>query len=192
MFVKYAVGCALTPGESFAFSWTDTTGTVHAETYWGLLGLAPSWASGPLDAEGQRFVSACMAARTNYYGVPVEISVRADIDVLEQNTSAAELGAYSHIEGAFWGNLFAPAPYLRACYRAENVAHSRSMMRDCAAGHVNADGTIAQCGLLHSVGSCTTVCKKILKAGGYYTHCDAEAGGDDDDAGDFFITVGLQ
>ena len=50
--LKYTVGCALSTTQSFSFSWTDGGNVVHNETYAGVLGLAPAWASGPLDLVG--------------------------------------------------------------------------------------------------------------------------------------------
>src|SRR5690349_14410687 len=32
-FLKYTVGCALSPTQSFSFSWTDESDVVHDETY---------------------------------------------------------------------------------------------------------------------------------------------------------------
>ena len=100
--LKYTVSCALGPTQSFAFSWTDAISLNHNEVYWGLLGIAPTWATSPLTDEGsQRLVSACLAARVNYYGVSVVISMRSALDPLATATNSAELAAYPHIEGAF-------------------------------------------------------------------------------------------
>jgi hypothetical protein len=193
MFVHYLIDCALTPSQSFSFNWTDAQGANHAETYTGNLSLAPDWATGPLDLEGQHLVSACIAARTNYFGIHVDISLRADVDVLADNTTKAELGAYSFIEGAFWGNLFSSTPYLSACYKADNVAHSRASLRECAAGYVDASGNVQQCGPIHILGSCANVCKRLLnpKTMGYYTGCAAKSSVDPD-LDDAIVTVGLQ
>src|SRR5262245_50780162 len=35
--LEYTVGCALDTSQSFGFSWTDTLGFDHPETYWGQL-----------------------------------------------------------------------------------------------------------------------------------------------------------
>ena len=52
----------------------DSTGVVHNESLPGLVGLAPGWATGPLDTAGQEWVTSCMAARLNAYGVSVMLS----------------------------------------------------------------------------------------------------------------------
>ncbi|MFT3765830.1 MAG: hypothetical protein QM820_09965 [Minicystis sp.] len=186
----YLVTCALDPSQSVTYSYTDAQGTAHTVTETGAIGLASYWATGPLDDQGKAYVSACIATRINYYGVTVDISLRADIDVLSANTTAYELGAYSYIEGAFWGNLFSDKPYLHSCYRDENVDHSRAAQRECAAGHVRDDGRIEECGAIHIVGSCTNVCRKLWKDGGYYTECGLDA--DPGTASGALITVGLR
>jgi hypothetical protein len=174
--LEYTVSCAFDPAQVFNFSWTDGAGVVHQESYRGLLGLAPGWATAPLDAQGQTMVSACLASRSNWYGVTVTISSRSAIEPLHSNTSASELQLYSHIEGAFWGNLFAPVPYLRACYRQSNVEHSRAAFRDCAAGHVNSDGTISHCGMIEIVGPCGQHCSFLNANGQYFPLCYGNTG----------------
>jgi hypothetical protein len=171
MLLKYVVGCALTSSQSFDFSWTDGKGVVHDETYEGLVGIAPGWATGPLDLNRQQMVSACLAARTNYYGVHVIISMRSPHDPLRTAAGSPELSTYHEIEGGFWGNLFAPEPYLRACYTESDVANSRSWQRDCAVGHLNADGTTSPCGMIQIVGPCESSCKP-LTTGQYYPECN--------------------
>lgn len=168
--LRYTVGCALTPAQSFSFSWTDAAGAVHAETYKGELGLAPIWALGPLDTVGQEWVSACLAARTNWYGVSVTLSARGphaalnDIDVTEFSTYDVE-------EGTFFGNVFSASPALYACYKSTDVAYARARQRDCSAGHLEADGTVSKCGIINIVGSCDDVCSKLKTVGQYRPYC---------------------
>ncbi|HEX2570119.1 MAG TPA: hypothetical protein VH877_11220 [Polyangia bacterium] len=166
--VRYAVGCALSPSQSFSFSWTDGTGTVHDEVYLGQLGLAPTWATAPLTSSGARWVSACLASRVNYYGTPVPISSRAP-GVL--TTSSSERGTYAYEEGAFWGNVFGPTPAVFACYDLLTTSHSRARARDCAAGHADSDGYVEQCGIIQIVGPCTTSCLLPLLEGDGYSSC---------------------
>jgi hypothetical protein len=83
----------------------------------GAIGLAPTWDSdgGSCDESCQRWVSACVLARTNAYGVKVDISMRAP-DTAPDHIKAAlavtddEKEQYSLREGAFYGNLFATTP----------------------------------------------------------------------------------
>ncbi|AUX25261.1 hypothetical protein SOCEGT47_058050 [Sorangium cellulosum] len=170
-FMRYATSCALSSTESFDFSWTDARGVVHDESYPGLLGVAPAWASGPLDDSGQRMVSSCVAARVNYYQVPVIVSARSLREPLKTLNSSRELVDYPDIEGAFWGNLFAARPYLNACYNSATVDNSRTYQRDCAAGHLLSGGDVVECGVIHIVGPCSQVCGKVNGAGQYYSSC---------------------
>jgi hypothetical protein len=187
--LKYAAGCALGAEQSFDFWWTDSLGVVHDERYPGSLGIEPSWAKTPLGAVGQRMISACLGARINYYGIQVAISARsatAPLDVLGSD----EVAAFPHIEGAFWGNLFSATPYLNACYVGANVANSHAHLRDCAAGHVNADGTVSSCGMIQRVGECKTVCP-VADGEGRYWHSCFDGPGATGPATDFVVTIAL-
>jgi hypothetical protein len=170
-FIEYAVSCAFTPSQSLSFTWTDSSGVVHDETYQGGVGLAPGWATGPLDITGQRLVSACLAARTNYYGVTVLISMRSGAPPLDTMTPPSELAAYPHVEGAFWGNLFAPTPELYSCFDPANVSNDRARQRDCAVGHLESDGEIVPCGPITLTGPCELSCDQLNAEGQYYPGC---------------------
>jgi hypothetical protein len=172
--LKYTVSCALNPTQSFAFSWTDSLGTVHSETYWGLLGLASDWATNPLSTSGAAWVSACLASRINWYGVAVTISSRGVATQLD--TTGEERSSYSKLEGAFYGNLFTSTPAVYTCYNVGNIANSRSKQRDCAAGHLNTDGTVSSCGMLQILGSCGDYCNSALDAQQYYPGCFTTSG----------------
>ena len=187
--LKYTVSCALTPSQSFSFSWTDASNVVHNETYPGSLGLAPAWATGPLDLTGQEMVSACLAARTNWYGVEVIISVRSSLDPLKSSLTSAETQAYPHIEGAFWGNLFSSSPRLYACYDPDNVATAQADDRDCAYGYVAANGSLEPCGIIALAGSCHDVCRQLQ--GPYYPSCRSNPFHGDDDQTRAVITTAL-
>jgi hypothetical protein len=170
-FLRYTVGCALETSQSFTFSWTDALGVPHQETYLGVVGLAPGWASGPLDANDQQMISACLAARTNWYSVPVTISMRSHENPLRTKVHSSEVAAYPDVEGAFWGNLFTPTPTLRACFNDQTITNSRSHQRDCAVGHLNAQGGVESCGLITIVGRCQDYCKGLHPTGRYYQEC---------------------
>ncbi|MGK4008871.1 hypothetical protein WMF31_40070 [Sorangium sp. So ce1036] len=169
-FLSYVVGCALSPSQSFSFSWTDAGGTVHEEVYAGLIGLAPGWATKPLGQTEQQWVSACLGSRVNWYGASVVISSRASHAALDK-TGSVELSTYTQQEGAFWGNLFDPSPYLHACYHEPNRDYARSMLRECAAGHLGAGGSVAECGLIRILGSCDSHCLPLNPSGQYYPTC---------------------
>lgn len=69
--MKYLASCALDAN-------TVLVAQVDGETHEfpGAIGLAPEWWHRPLTPEEERWVSACLLARTNFYGVRVEISLR--------------------------------------------------------------------------------------------------------------------
>src|SRR4051812_13215695 len=83
--LKYTVSCALDASQSFSFSWTDSSNVVHNETYPGSLGLWTQWETQPLNTMGQQLISACLAARTNYYSTPVTISSRGPVKALNKH-----------------------------------------------------------------------------------------------------------
>ncbi|UQA63847.1 hypothetical protein E8A73_031185 [Polyangium aurulentum] len=175
-FLRYAVGCALSTSQTFDFSWTDAGGVVHKESYRGELAVAPAWANGPLDPESQYMVSACVAARVNYYQVPVIISIRSLREPLKTLTGSQELADYPDVEGAFWGNLFGAQPTMHACYNSATVSNSRSHKRDCAVGHVTTDPDTGaeittECGIIDIVGPCSQFCQGLNGAGQYYPSC---------------------
>src|SRR5262249_2064432 len=74
--LRFEVECAFNANRSFTFSWTDASGLVHDETYPGGIGLAQEWASTHLNNPGEKWVSACLAARLNAEGATVELSLR--------------------------------------------------------------------------------------------------------------------
>ena len=183
--LSYTVGCALDPSQSLTFSYTDTTGTLQTVTDDGQLGLDSSWATQPLtDVGTQQDISACLAARTNYFGITVHISVRGEQDVLQGSTSPAELAAYPYVEGAFWGNLFAPTPSLYSCYDRANAAHSDADMRVCATGYTEPNGQVVPCGMITLTGSCWEQCDWFDQEGQLYRDCG--------DSRSHSITIGLQ
>lgn len=173
-FLRYAVSCALGPKQSFSFTWTDAAQITHDEVYPGMLGLATSWATKPLGSVEQSWISACLAARTNWYGATVMVSMRAAHPALDK-PSRQEMTAYHHDEGAFWGNLFTKKPSIKACYYNPERGYSRSKLRDCAAGHLNDDGTVSQCGPIVIAGACDTLCSAFKSSGGYWVSCGGKA-----------------
>ncbi|WP_437647429.1 hypothetical protein [Sorangium sp. So ce362] len=178
--LRYVVSCALRPDQMFSFSWTDSAGVVRQEVYRGDLGYAHWWPTTPLgtaysdNTYVQSQITACLAARMNWYGISVSISLRNN----EMTSTPAERAAYPVREGAFWGNLFATteAPFLRACYSSDpgSIARARQVQRDCAAGHlvdpVNGT-TVQQCGSMVIVGSCESVCNGSDSTSGFYRGC---------------------
>ena len=167
--VQYAVSCALDSTQSFSFTWRDTGGVTHQENDPGLLGLATDWASQPLSASGEQWVSACLAARVNWYGVHVMLSARGSNTGLQ--VSDPERSTFMLQEGAFFGNLFGPTPKVYSCDNDAHVDLARSRYRDCAAGHLNLDTSVSDCGIIQRLGSCSSRCAAADPTDGYYPSC---------------------
>ncbi|MEO5727209.1 MAG: hypothetical protein ABIV93_09445 [Byssovorax sp.] len=177
MLLKYIVSCAFDATQSFGFTWKDGLNLVHEETYWGALALAKSWPTKPLSTSDQEWVSACLIARVNWYGVSVPLSIRGATGGLGV-TDSVELDSYDREEGAFWGNLFAVSPRAYSCNYGPNNSHSRWALRDCAAGHINAHGSLTDCGMIDRLGSCNTHCSPLTSSGVYHPWCRNSTGPD--------------
>ncbi|MCP4444977.1 MAG: hypothetical protein GY811_06480 [Myxococcales bacterium] len=97
--LSYAYSCALPASSSMELE-------IGGETweFQGALGLAPEWETGACDVECQEWVSACLLARTNQFGTPVELSLRGDHPALAVPVDVAE--AFTLREGSFYGNVF--------------------------------------------------------------------------------------
>jgi hypothetical protein len=175
-FMRYAVSCAFLPNQTFSFSYTDAFGVVHDVVYPGELGIAPTWATGSLSVQGQELVTGCLAARVNYYEVPVTISVRSVLEPLKTLSSDAEVAQYPDVEGAFWGNMFAADPFIVSCYHSATVTNSRTYQRDCATGHVDETGAVVDCGPIHVVGPCSSFCMSLNGGGQFFPACRTRPG----------------
>lgn len=166
----YAVGCAFDPTQSFSFSWTDSGGIIRNEVYWGILGLVPTWASKQLNSSGQRYITACLAARVNRYGMTVNLSLRGPTGGLSL-TSEEERAAFPRLEGAFWGNIYTATPSVHACHSTPDDENSRSHHRDCATGQLDANGTLVPCGIIQLAGDCSTACTTMNATNQFWSAC---------------------
>jgi hypothetical protein len=101
-FLSYVYSCAMPADAGLAL-------VVDGQDYGRLeggLGLAPEWGqdAGRCDEHCQRFITACLLARTNFWGVPVQISLRGDHPSLLPTED--EKAQYPLREGTYFGNLF--------------------------------------------------------------------------------------
>ncbi len=168
---SYAVSCALP--ESQGGSCSSDPGCVEVtyqlypsgtetKQYFGGIGLVPDWktnADFDLNPQGQRLVSACLAARTNPQRKKVQISLRG----VGIPTTATEENIYIHHEGAFWGNMFDSNPVVYSC----SVNGNGPSGRICTGG---------QCSFVDE-GHCDVACVQ-QDADGNYTNCGAEGSTD--------------
>jgi len=158
--VKYLVQCALPDGSSITLS--DANGTY---TFDGAIGLAPGWATSTPSASEKRWVSACLLARTNAYGISVAISLRGANPALVADS--AEASAYGLREAAFWGDVFGDTLDANACPGPLKLADSQLSTLPLRACAVSADGVTTTCGHEYA-GPCATACSD---SNGNYTGC---------------------
>lgn len=166
--LAYVVQCALPDGD--AITLTGANGTY---TFDGAIGLAPQWTSEAMTEAEKRWVSACLLARTNAFGVSVTISMRGPSPALA--TNAAEMSAFDLVEGAFWGNVFGDELEAYACQgpiklplRLDGFSVSPLPRRACT---LSADGVHTTCGHTYA-GPCASSC---TWTNGSYTNCAGNA-----------------
>lgn len=105
--IRYLVECALDDGDSI----TVVPVGDEALLFGGHLGLAPQWKTGPCDETCQRWVSACLLARTNETGAEITLFVQGDHPSLGFGIEPT----FPHYEGTFFGNVFADPAAMHAC-----------------------------------------------------------------------------
>ena len=132
----YVASCSMTAGRSVVI----VSGGV-SYTFKGTMGIAKEWEASTLPTSKYKRVSACVLARTNFFGTEVAISMRNS----NIATKTSELEAYTVVEGAFWGDIFSTTVTLRACASPAKLAGSTVStmpLRECAAP---ADTTTTKC-----------------------------------------------
>jgi hypothetical protein len=161
--LNYTVSCALNYNQSVTLplssnsSSSDSENETAAVVLDGGLGLAPNWAERKITAAEQEAVSACLAARVNFFGAHLLISVRgAGLAPPE----ADEVEQYTLQEGAFWGNILSAdgEGELFACSNRTNLLNSYASLRFCSTGFPVPDGSTISCGEMRHVGSCESWC----------------------------------
>ncbi len=143
----------------------------------GDLGLVPDWIAGPLNVDGQRWVSACLFARVNEHDVAIPISLRGPNPALA--TDSDERAAFSLEEGGFFGIYFTPKDDPIQWYACRGAAQARGdggglNNRVCAEPDPDAPGKTL-CGFQYA-GDCGTfaaahACESFADGGTYYRRC---------------------
>lgn len=162
---SYIINCALPEGKEIDATVPGATDTAPPDTLYtcanescrfpGSLGLAEYWIDHRLDVKGQRWITACLLARVNCFGVKVMISLRGVAPQLLVGKHEAE--RYSLEEGGFYGNIFSdPSKPLdwNAC-RGKDAAAGESgdlELRVCTEPDPN-DPTHTKCGFNYA-GDC--------------------------------------
>lgn len=149
----YLVGCALAADDGITV--TTRTGKF---SFRGALGLAPAWKTRAPSPSERRWVSACIYARTNLYGVAIPVSLRGAHPAL--TTPPGEQLGYLLVEGAFYGDLFDPvAPTAYACsalVKETGLPVSTLGARACARPVPGEDPSVTGCGFAY-VGPCAVL-----------------------------------
>lgn len=125
LFLRYLVGCALP--ESVAVE-IEQGGEI-VETAYGSLALAPGWLDRGLTLTEKRWVSACIYARTNHFGVPIRISMRADHPSAALQADDEEQQAMPLFEGGFFGNFFTPERPAYVCTPDDSPPSDANILR---------------------------------------------------------------
>jgi hypothetical protein len=159
--LRYAIGCALPADESFEVE--DGT------RFSGSLGIAPQWTERALNPVEQRWITACLLARTNLFGVHVMLSMRGPNAVLSGTVTAEEKIDYDFDEGAFYGDVWAIPPHAYVCFsQGENWMKDR-LKRVCT--EESEVTGVSRCGF-EIAGKCEDVCEQ-QGSDGSKLHCHA-------------------
>jgi hypothetical protein len=143
--LRYMYECAMPPSSSLTI--------LDDFTLEGKLGLAETWGTAACDETCKQWVSACILARVNGYGVPIEISLRGPHPKLTADLS--EKALYSRFEGRFWGKVFdGDANTFYAC-TGSGTSTAQLTGRVCAAPG-------GDCGIT-VVGKCSDFCSLTTK-----------------------------
>jgi hypothetical protein len=155
----YVARCALNDGDVLVATHGNQT-----YEFPGLLGLAPEWEYRALTAPEARWVSACLIAHVNAFGVPVEISLRAPGRIQATAQEAYDFPVY---EATFFGHVFGEALETYACL-GHNAAIAAAHAPDRAL-RVCADPGPCE---IEEVGYCRDVCATYVTGTGW-TGCQA-------------------
>lgn len=148
---KYLASCALDET-------TVLTGMADGETYEfpGAMGLAPDWGARALTHTERRWVSACILARTNFFGAHVLISMRAEQSgYASLDAAPAEIASHTLYEGGFFGDVFTPSGGAFVCVgsgHSADLAAQSALKRVCTHAAEPGD-TLTRCGFIQ-VGQC--------------------------------------
>lgn len=153
--LQYLVSCSLRQGDTIRYEEDGAERVLP-----GSLGLAPEWPVRALTESEERRVSGCILARTNFFGVPVGLSVRnaAAEAAGTLPVDAAERRAFTYFEGAFFGNIFKPQKETYLCTGdngPQRESHLRSLLRVCTLTDPPSKdpGKLSRCGF-EIVGDC--------------------------------------
>jgi hypothetical protein len=160
--LQYVISCALREDQATPFGQADAS-----RSFQGSLGLAPDWTRRAPTLSEKQLVSACLLARTNYFGVPVQLSLRSEhSDIPGLQSTPTEKQKFSRHEATFFGNILDEPPQAFVCAGDTNSDRSEwleGLRRVCSIHHK--DG-LTPCGFTF-VGACHP--RIFLQGGADYT-----------------------
>jgi hypothetical protein len=124
--------------------------------FYGKLGAGPSWNGLPssLTETEQRWVSACVLARVNYFGTPVTFNLRTDKGSgLYLPVTASDIDEFPYYEGGFFGNIFHEPQKKYVCLGDAPTKILVGKGRICALPSLDGDMYTSACGF-NIVGGC--------------------------------------
>ncbi len=151
MVMRYIAKCALPAGQNLSWEWNGVS-----YTWYGLLGLAPSWGSGGAIPEGeQQLMTACLAAHSNKFGLHVALSVRGPLPDGQSyiGLDPGEDTLFAQPEGCFFGNFFNGSGIYSGAFLADWTP-AETNPRGCAVEN----DLPGSCPPIQHVGSCSDVC----------------------------------
>jgi hypothetical protein len=140
--LRYIVRCALPPGEALKASYGGVT-----YQFQGAIGLASDWLSSPLSLSGQRWMTACLLAHANGYGMEVPISLRGFHPALQ--ATEEELDTFTVEEATYYGNIFVTGgSSIVTTYQGDDEGGGATTTYDASAAMYACAGSTlsAQCG----------------------------------------------
>ncbi|NUN13777.1 MAG: hypothetical protein HUU55_09080 [Myxococcales bacterium] len=163
---KYLVECALPPDAVVTIS-----GDSEVFEFFGDMDLGEGWQTGPCDEACQEWVSACLLARTNAYGIPVQIYLTGAKPGLGP-LLPEDADTYFVREGAFYGNLFHSPGRQYAC-RGEGYDPLYMTFRACTLpGNLCGIQVVGPCGETDgNTGEKVEDFACIGEENGYFTGC---------------------
>ncbi len=125
--IKKIIYCAAAKGQQVVFKEDDGTETVYP----GWVGVAPKWLDKPCDTACQEWVSACLAALSNQWQIPVILHLAGNHKQVPEPVEKNWRARYPVQEGAFYGNFFLKTPRVYSCW-GEGFDPLYSAIRVCA------------------------------------------------------------
>jgi hypothetical protein len=152
--LSYIVRCALAEGDAL---YATVEGVEYV--FDGLIGLAPNWHEQAFSADEKGWMSACLLAHVNNFGLVVPISLRGAHPALA--VTPEEIAGYTHAEGGFYGDLFREDQVMYACLgwdpQGEPEDQSPFLPERVCAYSSEEIGGLTECGFIN-VGPCQRAC----------------------------------